>query len=266
MHLLNARKLTVEQDIRKGLERDEFVLHYQPIVSVTSGIITGFESLVRWNHPTRGLVGPAEFIPAAEESGLIVPLGEWVLRKALEQHREWRRKGLTSGRVTVNISPRQFQQRELTSLIADCVRAYGCRPGDLELELTESLVMREVDASLRTLHELKAMGVSISLDDFGTGYSSLNYLKRFPIDSLKIDRSFIRDINDDTFDKAISEAIVTLAGSLKVRVIGEGVETREQLETLRVIGCDEAQGFLFSRPVPADQATALLTASLSLYG
>lgn len=266
MHLLNARKLSIEQDIRKGLEREEFVLHYQPIVSVNSGIITGFESLVRWNHPTRGLVPPAEFIPAAEESGLIVPLGEWVLRKAVEQHREWRRKGLSSGRVTVNISPRQFQQRELTNLIGDCVRTYGCRPGDLELELTESLVMREVDASLRTLHELKAMGVSISLDDFGTGYSSLNYLKRFPIDSLKIDRSFIRDINVDTFDKAISEAIVTLAGSLKVRVIGEGVETKEQLDTLRRIGCDEAQGFLFSKPIPAEQATALLAASLSLYG
>jgi len=267
MDLSAARKLSVEQDLRKGLERNELVVQYQPIVSVTTGHITGFEALARWQHPTRGLVMPDDFIPIAEESGLIVPLGEFVLRTALEQRRNFLREGLPFGRLTVNISARQFQQGGILPTVAACVEEYQLQPGDLELELTESLVMRDIDNTLRTLHELKELGVSISIDDFGTGYSSLNYLKKFEIGSIKIDREFVRDINDDAFDEAIATAILTLARSLDVRVIAEGVETQAQLLKLRRLGCPEAQGYLFSPSLPSEAAARLLAQeTLPRYG
>jgi diguanylate cyclase (GGDEF)-like protein/PAS domain S-box-containing protein len=245
------RKLSLEGDLRKALEREEFVLHYQPIVSVTSGAITGFESLVRWQHPQRGLIAPNDFIPIAEEVGVIVPLGEWVLRTAAAQQKTWERSGCDVGRVTVNISARQFQQRDLPEVVGRIVDEFGIRPGTLELELTESIVMRDVSDGIRAVAQLREMGVAVAMDDFGTGYSSLSYLKSFPIASLKIDGSFIRDLNIDQFDEAISQAIITLARSLQVRVVAEGVETQAQLFKLRRMGCDEAQGYYFSRPVPA---------------
>jgi EAL domain-containing protein (putative c-di-GMP-specific phosphodiesterase class I) len=212
---------------------------------------------VRWNHPTRGEVQPDDFIPLAEESGLIVPLGDWVLRAACSQQKLWERLGCPSGRVTVNISARQFQQRDLVETIRRCVDEFDLAHGTLELELTESLVMRDIKGSMRALLQLREMGVGVSMDDFGTGYSSLSYLKNFPIASLKIDRSFIDELTVDPFDDAITMAIVTLAKSLQIRVIAEGVETSAQLMNLRRLGCDEAQGRFFSPPVPAD-ATLLL--------
>jgi diguanylate cyclase (GGDEF)-like protein/PAS domain S-box-containing protein len=257
IHDATLRKLSLESDMRRALEREEFVVHYQPIVEVATGIITGFEALVRWEHPTRGTIQPDDFIPLAEETGLIVPLGDWVLRAACAQQKRWERLDCPSGRVTVNMSARQFQQRDLVASIRRCVEEYRIEPGTLELELTESLVMRDVKGSLRALLQLREMGVGVSMDDFGTGYSSLSYLKNFPIASLKIDRSFIDELTLDPFDDAISLAIITLAKSLHIRVIAEGVETRTQLMKLRRLGCDEAQGMYFSRPVPAE-ATLLL--------
>jgi len=257
IHDASKRKLSLEGDMRKALERQEFTVHYQPIVAVATGIITGFEALVRWNHPTRGEIQPDEFIPLAEESGLIVPLGDWVLRAACRQQKTWERLGCNSGRVTVNISARQFQQRDLVETVRRAVEDFDIIPGSLELELTESLVMRDIKGSMRALLQLREMGVGVSMDDFGTGYSSLSYLKNFPIASLKIDRSFIDELTVDPFDDAISMAIITLAKSLQIRVIAEGVETQAQLMKLRRLGCDEAQGMYFSRPVPAD-ATLLL--------
>jgi diguanylate cyclase (GGDEF)-like protein/PAS domain S-box-containing protein len=257
IHDASKRKLSLEGDMRKALERDEFVVHYQPIVAVASGVITGFEALVRWNHPSRGEIQPDDFIPLAEESGLIVPLGEWVLRAACAQQKRWERLGCPSGRVTVNISARQFQQRDLVEMIHRCVTEYNLAHGTLELELTESLVMRDIKGSMRSLLQLREMGVGVSMDDFGTGYSSLSYLKNFPIASLKIDRSFIDDLTVDPFNDAIAMAIVTLAKSLQIRVIAEGVETSAQLMKLRRLGCDEAQGRYFSPPVTADQTLLL---------
>lgn len=257
IHDATLRKLSLESDMRRALEREEFVVHYQPLMAVSTGIITGFEALVRWQHPTRGMIAPDDFIPLAEETGLIVPLGEWVLHAACAQQKTWERLDCPSGRVTVNISARQFQQRDLVSSVRRCVDKYNIEPGTLELELTESLVMRDVKGSLRALLQLREMGVGVSMDDFGTGYSSLSYLKNFPIASLKIDRSFIDELTMDPFDDAISLAIITLAKSLHIRVIAEGVETQAQLLKLRRLGCDEAQGLFFSRPVPAE-ATLLL--------
>jgi diguanylate cyclase (GGDEF)-like protein/PAS domain S-box-containing protein len=254
---VTRRKLSLESDLRRAIERDEFILHYQPIVAVTDGTITGFEALVRWQHPTRGLLPPMEFIPLAEEVGAIIPLGEWVMRTAAAQQKKWERLGFSGRRVTVNISARQFQRRDLPEMVGRIVSEFAIRPGTLELELTESTVMRDINDGMRALAQLREMGVSISMDDFGTGYSSLSYLKNFPISSIKIDRSFIRDLNIDPFDEAISLAIIALARSLKMRVIAEGVETQAQLVKLRRMGCDEAQGFLFSPPVPAADTIAL---------
>ena len=254
------RKLSLEGDLRKALEREEFILHYQPIVSVTTGAITGFESLVRWQHPQRGLIAPNDFIPIAEDVGLIVPLGDWVLRTAAAQQKEWERSGCDVGRVTVNISARQFQQRDLPAIVGRIVDELDVRPGTLELELTESIVMRDVKDGISAVAQLREMGVAVAMDDFGTGYSSLSYLKSFPIASLKIDGSFIRDLTLDPFDEAISQAIITLARSLQVRVIAEGVETQAQLFKLRRMGCDEAQGFYFSKPVPAKETLPLMDA------
>ncbi|HXW76862.1 MAG TPA: EAL domain-containing protein [Candidatus Eremiobacteraceae bacterium] len=257
IHEATLRKLSLENELRKGLERDEFVVHYQPIVAVATGAITGFEALVRWHHPTRGEILPDDFIPQAEESGLIVPLGDFVLRTACAELKEWERLGCTGGRVTVNISARQFQQRYLVDDIRRLVSDFRIAPKTLELELTESLVMSDIRESMRAFLELREMGVGVSMDDFGTGYSSLSYLKNFPISSLKIDRSFIDELTVDAFDDAISLAIVTLAKSLRIRVIAEGVETQAQLLKLRRLACDEAQGLYFSPPVPAAEARTL---------
>jgi len=251
------RKLALESDLRKAIETREFVVHYQPIIALSSGFITGMEALVRWQHPHKGLIMPADFIPLAEESGLIVPLGEWVLSTACAQQKEWERLGLPCGRVTVNISARQFQQRELPELIERMLRDHRITRGALELELTESVVMRDVQSSMRALAHLRDLGVGVAMDDFGTGYSSLSYLKHFPIAALKIDRSFVDDLTVDPFDDAISSAIVNLAKSLNIRVTAEGVESHAQLQALRRLGCDEAQGWYFSPAVAAADSVAL---------
>ena len=252
------RQLILENNLRPGLEREEFVIHYQPQVNIRTFEIVGMEALVRWEHPGLGLLYPIEFISLAEHSGLIVSIGEWVLRNACAQSKSWQDAGFEPLRMAVNLSARQFQQPKLVDTIAQILKETGLDPRYLELELTEGSVMKDPDEAIGKLHELKAMGVKISIDDFGTGYSSLNYLKRFPIDTLKIDQSFISELNTDPDDAAIVTAIITLAHALKLNVIAEGVETQEQLEFLRGLSCDEVQGFLFAKGIPAEEFTELL--------
>ena len=253
---MNARtldRLKLEMGLRRALERDELVLHYQPVIDVASGEMSGVEALLRW-HPCHGpLVPPADFIPIAEETGLIVPIGEWVLHRACEQQRRWRQQGCGDFRVAVNLSPRQFRQRNLHALVENALARTGCAPEMLELEITESMLMEDPDAATATLRRLSDMGVQLAIDDFGTGYSNLNYLKRFPIDTLKIDKSFVRDIATDPDDAAIAKAVIALAHTMKLKVTAEGVETPEQFEFLRTQKCDRMQGFHFSPPVPADE-------------
>lgn len=252
------RQLVLENNLRPGLEREEFIVHYQPQVNIETFQIVGMEALVRWQHPGLGLLYPLEFIRLAEDSGLIVSLGEWVLREACAQSKSWQDAGFEPLRLAVNLSARQFQQPRLVAAIGQILNETGLDPRFLELELTEGSVMKDPDEAIKKLHEIKAMGVKISIDDFGTGYSSLNYLKRFPLDTLKVDRSFVSDVNTDPDDAAIVTAIITLAHALKLNVIAEGVETPEQLAFLRSLNCDEVQGYLFSKPLSAEEFTALL--------
>jgi diguanylate cyclase (GGDEF)-like protein len=243
-------RLTMESALRKGLGNGEFEMYYQPKIDLASNKTVGLEALVRWNHPEMGLVSPADFIPLAEDTGLIVPLGEWVFRTVCSQMQSWSNAGQQPLRVAVNLSACQFRQTMLRQLIKRVLYETGVVPELLELELTESVIMDDIQASSTLLREFKEMGVHISMDDFGTGYSSLSLLKRLPLDTLKIDQSFVRDITTDSDDAAIVHAVISLAHSLRLRVIAEGVETREQLEFLRERGCDEVQGFLYSRPLP----------------
>ncbi|MBR0568118.1 EAL domain-containing protein [Azoarcus sp. L1K30] len=253
-----SERLMIENELRLALERKEFVLYYQPQLDVASGEITGMEALLRWQHPERGLVPPDAFIPIAEDSGLIVPIGDWVLRTACAQAHAWRVSGLIEVPVAVNLSARQFDQPDLPAQIASVLQATGLPTHCLELELTESLVMRDPERSSDTLSRCKALGVSIAVDDFGTGYSSLAYLRRFPINRLKIDRSFIKDIVDEPDDAAIAQTIIAMAHSLRLSVVAEGVERLDQLRLLQHWQCDMYQGFLSSRPLPGDALTALL--------
>ncbi|HCE09040.1 MAG TPA: hypothetical protein DEQ40_10640 [Oxalobacteraceae bacterium] len=257
-------KMRLETDLRYALAKGEFLLHYQPKVSCVSGKITGFEALLRWQHPLRGLVGPDQFIPALEETGLIAQVGEWVLATACAQTRRWHEEGLGTPSIAVNISGRQTHVADLCETVRQVLEVSGLEPAYLELELTESYVMKDAEGIIGILKRLKAMGVQISVDDFGTGYSSLAYLKRFPIDSLKIDRAFVRDIIADPNDVSITRAIISLAHSLKLKVVAEGVETEGQLGLLIANHCDEIQGYYFSRPVPAEDATILLRENRSL--
>lgn len=252
-----SRKLSLERDLRRAVERQEFVVHYQPIISVATQSLMGLEALVRWPHPQLGSVPPNEFIPLAEDMGIIVPLGEWVLKTACAQHETWRRLGYMTGRMSVNLSARQFQQVDLAQTISTILEATGLAPGHLQVELTETLVMRDVAASTRMLQQMRDLGVAVCLDDFGTGYSSLAYLKSFPIDALKIDQSFIQALTDERFDEAIPAAIIALARSLKLRVVAEGVETAQQFLQLQRLHCDEAQGFYLGIPRPADEWLAV---------
>jgi diguanylate cyclase (GGDEF)-like protein/PAS domain S-box-containing protein len=251
-------RLKIEADLRRALERDEFVLHYQPQLSLKTGQIIGMEALVRWNHPTQGMIAPTRFIGLAEDMGLIIPIGAWVLRTACLQTMAWQRAGWPALRVAVNLSPRQFTQQTLVQSITDLLRETGMAPQLLELELTEGTVMNDVDSAIEILRGLKALGVHISIDDFGTGYSSLSYLRRFPIDVLKIDQSFVRELTIDADDAAIVRAVVTLAHSLRLQVIAEGVENDAQLDFLRAEGCDLMQGYYYSPPVDAKQFEHLL--------
>ncbi|TXH91310.1 MAG: EAL domain-containing protein [Rhodoferax sp.] len=244
-------RLDMEAAMRRGLERGEFLLHYQPKIELVSQRIVGAEALVRWQHPQIGLIHPIEFIRLAEETGLIVPLGEWVLEEACRQQARWREQGLGALKLAVNMSARQFRLDDLSERVAAIVQRTGVDPQQLMLELTESMVMQDVDTTRMSLVALKSLGLSLSLDDFGTGYSSLSYLRRFPIDELKIDRSFISDIHTNEDDAAIASAIVAMAHSLGLAVVAEGVECQEQAGLLASMGCSQVQGYLYARPMPA---------------
>jgi diguanylate cyclase (GGDEF)-like protein/PAS domain S-box-containing protein len=258
MNVRAHERLALENSLRHAIERDEFELHYQPQIAVENGAIVGMEALIRWRHPSLGMVSPADFIPLAEETGLIVPIGEWVLRAACAQNRAWREAGLPPVRVAVNLSARQFRQRDVVRLVADTLGVTGLSGAGLDLELTESMLMHDPEGVIATLNGLKAMGVRIALDDFGTGYSSLAYLRRFPIDEIKIDRGFVRDFDPVSGTAPLVPAIIGIARSLGLAVVAEGVETPEQHRYLSRQCCDRMQGYLFSRPVPATEIAALL--------
>ena len=251
-------RLTLLDDLRNADPSRDFVLHYQPQINLRSGAIFAVEALIRWRHPRLGLAPPAKFIPIAEESGLIVPIGDWALHEACRQNKAWQDAGLPPIAVCVNVSARQFRENHIVCAVAQALAESGLEPKYLELELTESLVMQDVDRAIETMKELRALGVRLSIDDFGTGYSSLSALKRFPVERLKIDRSFIQDLPDDEDDCAVASAIISLGQKLNLKVIAEGVETEEQIAFLRDNHCDELQGFHFSRPVAADAIPALL--------
>jgi diguanylate cyclase (GGDEF)-like protein/PAS domain S-box-containing protein len=254
----DAGRLSLERSLHHAFERDEFVVHYQPMVELTTGRVVGAEALIRWRHPEHGLMYPDDFIPIAEECGLIFPLGEWVLRTACTQVKRWHDAGHSWLRIAVNLSPRQFQQRELP-LVIERVLEETSYPADLlDVEITESAAMQNAELSLSIMLRLKEMGVRISIDDFGTGYSSLSYLKRFPIDTVKIDQGFVRELTAGSSDGAIITAVISMARALKLRVVAEGVETEEQLAFLQREQCAEIQGFLYSRPVPAEEFEATL--------
>jgi len=264
---MNARlreKLEIVNDLRKALDQSEFTLHYQPRVNLVTGRICGVEALIRWQHPKKGSISPDKFIPIAEETGLIIPIGEWVFRTACTQAKAWCDKGLPFNRMAVNLSARQFAQPGLVEVVAAIVEQTGLSSRILELEITESMLMRDQSVATEVLDRLKQMGIVLAVDDFGTGYSSLSYLKQFPLDYLKIDRSFVRDLIEDPDDARIVEAIIVLAHSLNLGVIGEGVETPEQVAFLKARHCDEMQGYYFSKPASADDVEAMLRTGKSL--
>ena len=252
-------RIDLENDLRLGLERDELRLHYQPLVNLTTNAIVGFEALVRWQHPTRGLVPPLTFIPLAEETGLIAPLGRWVLETACRQAHAWRSAGPGGSALvmSVNLSARQFAQPDLVEMVAGILESTSLAPGSLELEITESVVMDQTEAGIRTLGRLRDLGVRLVLDDFGTGYSSLAYLKHLPLDTIKIDQSFVAGLANAA-DRSIVEAVISLAHGLHIGVVGEGIETEDQLRILQGLSCDLGQGYLFARPLPAVEAARLL--------
>ena len=257
-------RVELEALLRHAIERGELTLQYQPRVRATDGRMVGIEALVRWRHPTLGLVPPAHFIPLAEETGMIEELDLWVLREACTRAARWRAEGFDPGRVSVNLSARQFQQAGLAQRVRTVLEDSGLHPACLELEITESTVMRDTQEAAEVLRSLKALGVALSIDDFGTGYSSLSYLKRFPIDVLKIDRSFVKDVVEDPNGAAITRAIIALAHGLNLEAVAEGVETVEQLAFLRDNGCDEIQGYYFSRPVWPEQLEAMMKESVDI--
>lgn len=257
MNQVAAERMQIESNLRQALVRNEFTLHFQPIINLASGQVDGAEALLRWN-PSGGAIGPDRFIPVAEETGLIIPIGEWVIRHACRELQKWERLGLTHTRMVVNISARQFAQKNLVATVGRMLQEVDLSPEQIGIEITESLLMERPEDTIRTLTSFSNMGMQISVDDFGTGYSSLSYLKRFPLNKLKIDRSFVRDIATDPDDAAIVTAIIAMAHSLNITVVAEGVETTQQLEFLRSRGCDEYQGYYFSRAVPSDEFIALL--------
>jgi diguanylate cyclase (GGDEF)-like protein/PAS domain S-box-containing protein len=252
------KQLVLENNLRPGLERAEFFVQYQPQVDIRGFHLVGMEALVRWQHPSLGLLYPSEFVPLAEESGLIIALGDWVMRTACAQNKAWQDAGLTPLRLSVNFSARQFQQATFIDDVAHILKETNLDPRWLELELTESSIMKEPEVAIEKLHELKLMGIKVAIDDFGTGYSSLNYLKRFPIDTLKIDKTFVSDVCKDPHDTAIVRAIINLGHALDLTVIAEGVETKEQLQYLSALECDVVQGFLFSKALHAAAFEELL--------
>jgi diguanylate cyclase (GGDEF)-like protein len=248
------RRRVLEADLRGAIVRNEFELYYQPSVNLVAGKVTGFEALLRWRHPIRGLVSPADFIPVAEETGMIVAIGEWVLRMACFEAENWPADII----VAVNLSPVQFKKGNLVATVRQALAASGLRPDRLELEITETVLLHDTMGILTALHELRAMGIAVALDDFGTGYSSLSYLRSFPFDKIKIDQSFVRDLAANRESMSIISAVTGLGRSLSMKTTAEGVETQEQLDKLREEGCTEVQGYLFSRPRPASELPALI--------
>jgi diguanylate cyclase (GGDEF)-like protein len=253
MNATAVKYLLLENDLRRALELHQFTLHYQPQIDLKTGDLMGVEALVRWQHPDRGLVSPAHFIPLAEETGLIVPIGEWVLREACRQQKLWLDAGKKVGKIAVNLSPRQFRQKNFPGKVEAILRETQLAAEYLELEITESCAMEHAGETINQLNQLNQMGMYLAIDDFGTGYSSLAYLQRFPIQKLKIDRSFVNDIHDDMNDAAITKTIIGLAHSMQLRVVAEGVETQNQADWLRQCGCDQAQGFLYAKPMSPKQ-------------
>jgi diguanylate cyclase (GGDEF)-like protein/PAS domain S-box-containing protein len=263
MNLLAVERQSLEVDLRQALENREFELHYQPKVNLQTGSITGVEALIRWHHPRRGLVSPAQFIPIAEACGVVVPIGRWVLREACRQARAWRDAGLPPLRIAVNVSARELREKDFVAMVLAALTETGIEPGCLELELTESFLMQDATVTGAVLQALKDLGVMLALDDFGTGYSSLSHLRRFPIDTLKIDQSFVRDLATDADDASIVNAVISMGESLHMRVVAEGVETRDQVAFLQQHGCPVGQGYYFGRPVLAGQLTPLLRANFA---
>lgn len=258
MNAKSLRRLSLATELREALQRDQLELYYQPMIDTVYGSVCAVEALLRWKHPIMGSISPVEFIPIAENTGLIVPIGHWVIEQAVKQYAQWQKQGVRAMRVAVNISAVQFRQVDLAEQILRVVNDYGVSPSALELELTESLLMRDVEGATSQLRKLKALGFTLVIDDFGTGYSSLSYLRRFPLDGLKIDRAFIAEVNRNPDDTAITLAILSMARSLRLHVTAEGVETNEQYEFLTRHGCHEVQGFLFSPPVQVQHITPLL--------
>jgi EAL domain-containing protein (putative c-di-GMP-specific phosphodiesterase class I) len=256
MNTHSVERLTLESGLRRALERGEFILHYQPKMEIRSGQITGMEALVRWQHPEMGLVPPAHFMQIANETGLIVPIGEWVLHTACATRKNWERDGLPDTVVAVNLSRRQFVHGNLVKDIEQALDRTGCNANSIVLEITESMVMHNPERAIRLIKGLKEIGLQIAIDDFGTGYSSLAYLERFPVDALKIDRSFIDICNAGNV--AITQAVISMAHSLKLNVIAEGVETKQQFDFLRDHGCNEIQGYYVSKPLAAADAIAFI--------
>jgi len=266
MNTATLERLMMESSLRRALTDDEFELHYQPLIDLPSGEIVGVEALIRWRHKDLGLIMPDRFIPVAEDTGMINPIGDWVLCEACRQAQAWIDEGLSLQTMAVNVAPVQFRQAGFVEVVAGALGASGLAAGRLELELTERTVMHDAEVTLGTLSALHRMGVCLALDDFGTGYSSLAYLKRFPVGKLKIDRSFIRDLEIDADDRAIASTIVSMGRNLRLKVLAEGVESAEQLELLRTMNCQMAQGYHFSRPVDAARMTELLRDQPFLYG
>jgi diguanylate cyclase (GGDEF)-like protein len=262
MNVRAVERQSIEEDLRRALERHQFALHYQPIIDLTTGAITGAEALIRWTHPTRGMIPPLQFIPVAEDSGLMVPIGNWVLREACRQTQAWIEAGFPVETMAVNVSALEFRAENFLEGVFAILSETGLDPKSLELELTESVLMKRPEATAAILQTLREKGARVAIDDFGTGYSSLSYLRKFPLDALKIDQSFVRQIGTAGEDTAIVTAVIGMAHSLKLRVIAEGVETLEELAFLRAHQCDEVQGYYFSRPVPAEQFEKLLTAGI----
>jgi EAL domain-containing protein (putative c-di-GMP-specific phosphodiesterase class I) len=249
--------VSLEADLRQALEQGGFALHYQPQIDLRSGRVAGIGGLIRWQHSVRGLVPPADFIPQLEKSGMIIPVGEWVLRQACRAHRKWRELGFNDMRISINVSAAQFSDVDLLDKIQRALQDEHMPKRALELEITENILMRDPVSAAEVLEAIHALGVRVAIDDFGTGYSSLAYLKRFPLDALKIDRTFVRDITNDSGNAAIVEAGISLAHKLDLEVIAEGVETKQQLEFLQKHDCDLVQGYYFSRPLPMPELTQL---------
>ncbi|HEY9729177.1 MAG TPA: bifunctional diguanylate cyclase/phosphodiesterase, partial [Chroococcales cyanobacterium] len=256
----SSDRLSLQSELRHALEREELQVYYQPQVSLQTGEIIGTEALLRWLHPERGLVSPTKFIPIAEETGLIIPIGEWVLQTACKQTKLWQNSGFASLQVSVNLSSRQFSQIDLRKQLVQILMETGLDPKYIEVELTESMLVQNTEVAIRRLNALKSLGVKIAIDDFGTGYSSLSYLQQFPFDILKIDRCFIQDITNNPHNAAITKAIIEMAKSLNLKLIAEGVETPEELSFICRQDCDAMQGYLFSRPLPTPEFSQLLKA------